>query len=558
MSNPIIGAISRFFSNTNLNGTAVNYRRDISRRMHAAPGDQRDIYAVLKAFYFNSNLYEELRSQRLYVTTNTPLLKAIRNPIPSAVDFFIAKSWPKPLLLVSKNETTAETSETTDPVLKAIELIWKSSNWKFRKRLVAFAQALYGEVYIKVVMSVERQRVWFEVIEPQYVYDYESDERDFLTWIRLDVPKCDENYETGEKRNYTRTEVWSKDEDRYRVWETDGDAYGRPLNQLGTLITDESGSISEMGIDFIPFVRIPFRDIGEKRAIGAVQVAVEPVVEADLMATNLHGVLFNDLEATTVITRDGVDSNGRPLPAVTTSVAVPEVDQFGNEIRTPGQNADGTVTVGNRSLISLPGGAHLEYTTPPIAYESALAIQKDHDEHLERLMPSLGYSKITELTGTDLSGRAIRFRLTPAIDQAEEARDSLLTGLEQADKMGLSLGQANGIVGFENLGDFEAGDFDHWFVPHQVISVGEYEEAQTEQLSSQAFGAWVDGGLPMHEALERSGYTEEEANTLAQEVQREAKATFQRDREVELARASRREPGNDENEREDEGGTGGR
>jgi hypothetical protein len=505
----LLSGISRFFGTSApaVNGSAVDYRAQVTRRTRLDAAEQRDIYAVLRAFYLNSDLYEYLRSERFMVTANTPNLKPLRNPIPAAIDFFSVKSWPEPLELTSPRETTDETSETTDPVLAAIEQVWQWSNWPRRREMVAHCAALYGECYLKVVADPIRGRVWFEVIEPQYVQDFEDDERDYLTWLRLDVPKCDINRETGETREYTRTEVWSKDDGTYRVWHTDGDQYGKPLNSLGAVRVEESGTLAELGIDFLPFIRIVFKDVGQKRGLGAVQGAIEPVVEADLMATHLHGTLFTSLDETTVITRDGTDANGRTLPAVQLPNATPAFDALGRELRSPGANADGSVTIGNSTLMSLPGGAHVEFLVPPIAYEAALNIQQDHDAHIEHLVPALAYSRLGEMGTAELSGRAIRYRLSAAIDQILMVRAHLLAGLKQADEIALTLGQVNGI--FQLPGSFDSGAFEHGFAERDVIPISDFEDSQTLAQKASAFSSFAAAGLPLAENLKLQGYADD-------------------------------------------------
>lgn len=509
--------LSRFFSSSAgaVNGSSVNYHADVNRRTRPRELTDRDLYAILRAFYLQNGLYEALRDVRFGVDADTANLKAIRNPSPAIIDFWSDKGFPSPLVLTTPRTAQQQDAEQqtteTDPLIDAIEQVWAWSNWRRRLPYVAWACALFGEVYLKVVADKARGRVWFEVIEPEYVFDFEEDERDNLTWIRLDVPKCDTDHETGETRRYTRTEVWSKADGTYRVWETDGDQYGKPLNQFGAMIDEESGALAELDIDFLPFVRIPFREVGQKRGIGAILVLIEAMVEADLMATNLHGVLFNDLEATTVITRDGVDVNNRPLPPVSVRSAEPQFDANGHQIASPGRQTDGSVTLGKRTLVSLPGGAHLEHTVPPIDYDAALLIQQDHDTHLERLAPELAYSKISEMSGSDLSGRAIRFKLTPAVDRVEKVRPNLLDGLKAADMMAVTLGQVNGIAGFEGLGTFADGSLEHGFMEQAILPVSDYEDAQTRHEQASAMQAEQSAGLPLGEILKRSGYSEIQA-----------------------------------------------
>jgi hypothetical protein len=196
------------------------------------------------------------------------------------------------------------------------------------------------------------------------------------------------------------------------------------------------------------------------------------------------------------------------LPAPVVTAATPAFDGLGRQIATNGQNTDGTVTIGKRSFWRLPGNQRLEYAIPPINYDAALAILKDHDEHLERLLPALAYARISELSGADLSGRAIRFKLTPAIDQVKEVRANMLEGLRQADEMALTLGQVIGV--FADLGgSFDSGAFEHGFQDDEVIAISDLEEAQAQQQQAAAMQAEQAAGLPLGEILRRAGYQEE-------------------------------------------------
>jgi hypothetical protein len=349
----VLSGIRRFFdgSATSVNGSAVDYRPGLARATEAPELSYRDLCDVLGAFYWNNGLYETLRAQRFGLAASAPNIKPIRNPVPAAIDFWGAHGFPNPLRVVTpamqQRPPDEQPPAATDPLAVAIEQVWAWSNWQRRMPECARTTGLYGESYLKVAADRERGRVWFELIEPRYVWDYEADERDYLTWLRLDVPKCETNYETGERRRYTRTEVWSKDEGTYRIWEADGDAYGRPLNSLGA--TADEGTLAELGIDFLPFVRIPFRELGTKRGIGAVQLAIEAIVEADLAATNLHEMLYQDAEGAWVLKAVGVDAAGRPLPAPVVQKAATQTDAYGRVLAGTGQAADGSVSVGKRS-----------------------------------------------------------------------------------------------------------------------------------------------------------------------------------------------------------------
>ena len=522
----VLSSLTRTFGTLagGANGTAYPLRTHVDYRIEPVELPPAALYALLKAFYLNNGLYDDLARANVALGRATAQIKAIRNPVPVVVNAWGAKLWPKPLTIVTKQ------AAIVDP----IETVWRWSNWRARRPMVARWTALYGESFVKVQADQTAGRVWFEYLEPQYVTDFEEDPRGYLVWVRLDIPKFTEDA-AGTRTLTTHTEVWSTDEQTYRRWETQGDASQRPIRQLGA--PAEEIAYSAFGIDFTPFVRIPFQEIGEKRGIGAVQLAIEAAVEADISATNLHAMLYQDGDGAWVATAAVTDQYGRPIPPMT----VPNASVDGQN----GRQSDGSVQVGKRSFWRLPGGYDLKSVVPEIDYEGALAILKDHDEQLERILPALAYARISELSGGDLSGRAIRFKLTPMVDQVEEVRATALDKLAQDDAMALTLGQVNGISGFDGIGSFDEGSFEHTFEDVEVIPVGDFEHAQTEAQESTAYSTWRAAGLPDIEALQRAGYTKQEATRIVRLAAAEVEESMRRQAELE-SRGSDDEDNDDE------------
>ncbi len=517
----ILGSLRRLYGDTvstTYGGSAYPYRQTVASRIDPAELPAAALYAVLRLFDLSNGVYDDLASASVAIGRATPSVKAIRNPVPAVCNAWEAKLWPEPLTIVTENPAI------TDP----LEMVYRWSNWRASRPKVARWTALYGESWIKVQADPLLARVWFEYLEPAYVTDFEEDPRGYVQHVRVDIPKVTET-EAGFK-TWTHTEVWSAAEQTYRRWETDGtqdQVAGRRLQDLGAPV--EEVSLSAFGIDFVPFVRIPFSDSGESRGIGAIQRALEPIVEADLSATNLHAMVYQDAEGAWVVKANGTLPDGRPIPPMQVASAAPTFDVLGRQTGNgTGVQSDGTVSVGKRSFWRLPGGYELQSVVPDINYLGALAVLEDHDTALERLLPALAYARISEMGGADLSGRAIRFKLTPFIDQVQGIRATALEKLEQADMMALTLGQVNGIPGFEGIGDFDSGAFAHEFEERDIIPLSDLEEAESEQMRATAYGAWRTAGLPDVEALQRIGYTKQDAARIARLATKEAEDALER------------------------------
>lgn len=507
-------SLSRLFAGaaTTLNGSAYPYDRQVSARIEPVELPPAAMYAVLRLFYLSNGLYDDLAHANVTVGRSTPQVKAIRNPVPAVVNAWQAKLWPEPLTIQAENAA----------IIEPIETVWRWSNWRAKRPMVAGWTGLFGESWLKVQASQELGRVWFEYLEPRYVTAYEEDARGFVQYVRVDIPKTDDD-----GKAITHTEVWSAAEQAYRRWETEGDAAARKLKDLGSPV--EEIQFSTFGIDFVPFVRIPFMDVGEDRAIGAVQLALESVAEADLSATNLHAMVYQDAEGAWVVEANGTDPHGRPIPPMRIAAAEPTFDAQGRQTSNgTGVQDDNSVTVGKRSFWRLPGGYTMKSIVPEIDYAGALAILQDHDTVLERLMPALAYSRLAEVGGPELSGRAIRYKLTAFIDQVTGVRATALEKLAQADAMALTLGKVNGIGEFEGVGDFDAGDFEHGFEDRDVIPLSDLEEAEAESMRAQGYQTWRNAGLPDVEALQRAGYTKTEAARIVRLAATEAEAAMER------------------------------
>jgi hypothetical protein len=513
-------SLSRLFDGAVLpwNGSAYPYRQQVASRIEPVELPASALYAVLRLFDLSNGVYDDLAHAGVAIGGTTPQIKAIRNPVPAVCNAWEAKLWPEPLTLKTDNPAITE----------PLELVWRWSNWRASRPKVARWTALYGESWIKVQADQQLGRVWFEYLEPAYVTDFTEDARGYVQMVRVDIPKAEETDTGWQQKVYT--EVWDSAMQAVRSWVTEGtldQVAGQRLSDLGAPVEEEP--FSAYGIAFCPFVRIPFSDAGEKRGIGAIQRALEPIAEADLSATNLHAMVYRDAEGAWVVTANGTLPDGRPLPPMQMPAAAPTYDGLGRQTSQGiGRQADGSITVGKNTLYSLPGGYALQSVVPDINYVGALAILQDHDTALERLLPALAYARISEMGGGDLSGRAIRFKLTPFIDQVVGVRATALERLEQADMMALTLGRVNGIPGFQGVGAFEDGVLSHDFEDADIIPLSDLEEAQGDLARAQAYAAWTAAGLPDVEALQRVGYTKQDAARIARLATKEADAAFER------------------------------
>ena len=514
-------------------GSAYPYLSQTMSRITPAELPPRVLYDFLKQAYLTNGLYDQVRASWAATGYASPNLKAIRNPISAVVDALGDSLYPDPLIVTTPrtqgitSQVERAQAEASDPVKAAIDQVHRWSNWEHAQVKHARHVALYGEAFRKVIVDFDAGRVYFELLEPQYVTDYTVDVRDFITACRIDVPQTERD-RTG-TRQWVHTEAWSKDEQRVRIWRTDGTheaVAGRDLWDLGEPVREIP--LSAFGIDFVPIVRTPFKELDDGRAISAVLPALESIIEADLSATNLHGTVFSELAGAKVLKAVGLDAAGRPLPAPVVGAA-PANGQAGRQ-------SDDTVTVGRREFWRLPGNMELQDVIPNIDYDAGLAILQDQGVHLEVLMPALAYVRISQMAGPELSGKAISYKLLPFVRQVTRARAHVVASDIQGNMMALTLGQAAGIPLFQELGSFDAGDFEHTYARQPILTISTLDVAEEKRTRAQAAQALASAGVPLGVILvDTLEMSEQEATAIVEQAASDAEEAF--NRQAELAAA---------------------
>lgn len=423
-------------------------------------------YELLKAYTAQNGLYVSAAAANYANVTWQQSMRGLRTVGFRVVEFHAAHLWPgtlpDALPIVTDNAA----------LVPAIEQLWTWSNWAAQKQVAARWLAMFGDVFIKVTESPDRSRVYMALIDPAQVTDFDTDTRGYLTYIRIDVPQVERR---GDKTvRVWHTEVWEPD--RYRLWVHDKGA-DEELARLGTPREDKP--LSVFGIDFVPFVHCMFRDVGEERGQAAIWPALEKIDEANLKATRLSQLLFRHNNVNWAIGGMGNDATGRPLPP-------PSINGAGASA----SDDPYSLTMQGERFFRLPGNSQLTALVPALNYDAALAILNADMMELEHDLPELAYARISEQAGANLSGRAIRFMLTPAIDRVLEARGNAESALIRAHQMALTIGANTGL--FKNIGSYDAGDFAHSFADRDVIPCDEQEEAQSLLQRAQAAAQVAD------------------------------------------------------------------
>jgi hypothetical protein len=477
--------------------TYREYQRNLARAS-SEPVPPRERYAVQRAYYGSNGLYDTLARSLHEAGIRHRAVRAIRNPAYRIVEFYPRTLWPGDLPgalpIVTENER----------IVPAIEQVWSWSNWAAKKQVMARWLPMLGDCFIKVVRPAERPRVYFELVDPAYVCDFETDERGFLTDCRIDVPRC---RKTGrQEERYTHTEHWSKELQLYRRWEHQ-QAEDTPIEELGPPL--EEIPFARMGIDFVPIVHAKHLDVGEDRGIGAFWLQLDKIDEVNAEATRLAQLLFRHGGPLMALKRTGPGPDGRVLQRA--RLAQPS----GNGV---GQDDDDTIRVGSDGFLSLPGNTEVEQLVANLPYEAHRLTIADAIADLEKDCPEMAYWRTLEDQSAE-SGRAIALRLGPAISLALEVRGNAEDALARADMMALTIGQAApALPGFQGLGTFDEGALEHTFEERPVLAPDELDKWTAEQAKANALKAYKEAGLPDAQVLKIAEYTDEEAEEILNQM----------------------------------------
>ena len=410
-------------------------------------------------------------------------LKPLRNPAFRTVEFYAAKLWPGTL------PTALPIVTDNQAIIAPIQQVWTWSNWGSEKQAAARWFACYGDMFLKVAtrdnILGDTERVFFQNLEPQYVTEFDADERGYLTYVRIDIPQ--QRRQGDELKSYIHTEVWTKED--YRLWEHDKSPT-TALSQLGAVRVQRP--LSDFGIDFVPIVWQPFKNIGDQRGLAAITPAIDKIDEANRQVTRLHQMIFRNNRALWAVSANAMDAQGRPLPPP----------------RLGDASADNTLDVDDDTIMRLPGQATLNSLVPAINDEAALAVVAAQMAEIERDLPELAYY---DLRARDISGVAAELLLGDAIDRLLEGGNAE-AALVRADQMALTIASAAGIV--TDIGTYENGDFG----PRICRAAGAHaSDAERAKLVQE----WVKSNVPLRTALRRVGWSEDDIISMDDDMSME-------------------------------------
>lgn len=474
------------------------------------------LYRMLRLMYYNNRVYQELRGADREAWMAVGLsdagdLRGLRNPTHAAVNFYSATVWPDSVEDAFPLDNQAQNAAL--PLAFAQILEW--SNFEYWRPIIPRRQAALGEVFLKVATRPDDpadgdpRRVFLQAIDPDYASGEIYDERGFLEYIRFDAVDV-ETLGAGRVRRTWHIEVWDKARGAATFWDIESDRRPDDAKLRGTRPTRTLDilAVQGAGADFLPIARLPFSSSGAGRGEAAIIPAFDKIVELDQMASSLHTRLYRHNKPDWALEAVGASTDGLVMPPV-------EIGDL---------NTGGEVLIGGEGFYNVPAGYRLSTLIPNVDYASQREAIAEHWEALlETDLSELNYGRLSTGSG-ELSGRAIRYKLTPAIKKAGEARGNADAGLIRAVQMaatiGSNLGVFRGIEGIPNgqVGSYARGDLAFRFRKRAFIPEAPEDEADLLQSRAAAFAQLIGGGLTMRDALLVAGFPQVDVDRIAPEA----------------------------------------
>lgn len=480
-------------------------------KAHGRWETEQERYDVLDLYRKNADLYGRLKTE--LKIRGYEHYKNVRNPANRLIEFYASN-------LPYKLEEHLETGDN-DELKKLILKVNEWSSWKDRSEVAARTFAVYGDLFYKVESSEDKTQVRRNLLDPRHVTEFDKDERGQFTYLRLDIPQ--EERRGDETRQYMHTEVWDKPSKRYFVVEHEEDS-GTPLEdlpapQFSALLTSERPANPDViwtGYDFIPVVHRKLKDTGGERGEGAFQHALDPIDQANYLATKLFQMLFPDV--TWKLTRQpGPGGVSLPAPRIEQEA---EGDQKLSRLTAAEQESFGVIEEGNQRTLRLPAGTDLAPMVPPLDFASHLNALAAEMVELEKELPELAYYRLRDMQ--EVSGRAARILLQDTITRFEQAREKFEDAEIRANKMALTIAQVLGIEGFTALPQdaYESGALDHSFKKYELFPISNFERAEGDSAEARALSEWQQLGPVLYaKKLQEYGFDAEEAQRIAQASQ---------------------------------------
>lgn len=372
----------------------------------------------------------------------------------------------------------------------AIAELWKWSRWQVQKDILTVRGAILGDVAIRVVDDVVKERVYLDLLHPGYL---EEVEKDAFGNVKGYTIRKNESDPQSPARTVVYTEVVSREGDLV-VYETflNGKPYAWPENvergQAVSRWTEPYG--------FVPLVVIQHNDVGLEWGWSELHPIRSKVQEVDDIAAQVSDHVRRTVNPDWL-------ASGMTKPATTPHMK-----------GTTLTGADATTArpfPGREELKVLyaPAGAKMQAMVADLDLGTVLLHLDGILKEIERDMVEL--SQDIHTASGDASGRALRTARQPIIAKVTQRRAGYDAGLVAAHQMAIAIGGFRGYEGYEgfNLDSYAKGDLDHFIAARPVFEEDPLDKIEIDNAFWKAAEQAVKAGIPVEAYLREAGWEDD-------------------------------------------------
>lgn len=449
-------------------------------------------YDILWAQYENT-VYRSIHSWASTYKTRYALYRYIRNiynPAYRLGEFWKAHLWGGPLDPEAGEEGALPILTTKENIRPPIADIWEWSGWASRKDIVTLQGSIYGDVFLKVIDDVEREKVYLANIYPGTVIDLEKDPFGHIKAYTIE----EERAHPFDEKPVTYKETAHREGDLV-VFKTFLDDALFAWNGIAAQWSEPYG--------FVPMIHIQHNDVGLGWGWSELHPGRSKMHELDDLASLLSDQIRKSVNAKWFFSGAKASS---PIQTMTTTetTARPE----------PGREEEPALYSPDPQSKAMP-------LVAPIDIEGVNLHIKSLLEEFERDYPELSFEAL-RVQG-DISGRALRIARQPAEAKVQQRRTIYDDGLKRALQMAVSIGGFRNIFPGFSLDSFEAGALDFIFGPRGVFVTDPIDESEEDEAFWAAAKVAKEAGMPLLAYLEEKGWDEEKLERLRNDPELQAR-----------------------------------
>lgn len=450
-------------------------------------------YDIYWAFYENT-VYDEVlggfRNWPRNYKTVFGLYKYIRpiyNPSYREGEFWKAHLWAGAAADIPLIFPDGKNDQLDD----AIRQIWEWSNWESKKDIVPLYGSVMGDVAISIVDDPDKKKVFFDIIHPGKIAYVEKDAMGNVRGYEIQEERQDPT--TTREHMVTYSEIVMRNGENVEYLTLlNGEAYKWDGNKAASWTVPYG---------FVPMVLIQHNDVGLEWGWSEIHPGQSKFREVDDLGSKLDDQI-----------RKMVDS-----PWLLAGVTKPTSSPTTTETALTGTAAANRPQPGREEVPTLygPVGA----TATPLVSDLDIEQTSNHIntiiKEIERDYPELRLMALDE-SGSNISGRALRIARQPAETKVNQRRPNYYNALVRANQMAVAIAGHNGYIGGYGLDSFGLGALDHDIGKMPIFSIDPLDDLELLKTKAETLKVLTDAGASIQQAAILAGFTEEEAQALAQ------------------------------------------